>query len=88
MKDTVGWARRCGGSRARRFLFVLLVAATVLFALVVRPIASGLFLAAVLAGVVWPVSHFAKGWLILGLGLWSTRLTVPLCGCSTTCKLG
>ena len=55
MKDTVGWARRCGGSRARRFLFVLLVAATVLFALVVRPIASGLFLAAVLAGVLWPI---------------------------------
>ena len=39
----------------RRSFFVLLIAATVLLALVVRPIASALFLAAVLAGVLWPV---------------------------------
>ena len=39
---------------ARRFFFLLLAAATILFALVVRPLASALFLAAVLAGVLWP----------------------------------
>ncbi len=40
---------------ARRFFFILLIAATVLVAMVARPIASALFLAAVMAGVVWPV---------------------------------
>jgi len=40
---------------ARRFFFLLLAAATVLFALVVRPLASALFLAAALAGVLAPV---------------------------------
>jgi len=40
---------------ARRFFFLLLAAATVLFALVVRPLASALFLAAALAGVLTPV---------------------------------
>lgn len=39
---------------ARRFFFLLLAAATILFALVVRPLATALFLAAVLAGVFWP----------------------------------
>lgn len=49
---------------ARRFFFVLLAAAAVLFAVVVRPIASALFLAAVLAGVAWP----AHRWLTRRLG--------------------
>ncbi|MEO8212930.1 MAG: AI-2E family transporter [Myxococcales bacterium] len=49
---------------ARRFFFLLLAAATVLFALVVRPLASALFLAAVLAGVLWP----AHLWLAAKLG--------------------
>jgi predicted PurR-regulated permease PerM len=40
---------------ARRCFFILLIAASVLLAFVVRPIASALFLAAVLAGVLWPV---------------------------------
>jgi len=40
---------------ARRFFFLLLAAATVLFALVVRPLASALFLAAALAGVMAPL---------------------------------
>ena len=40
---------------ARRFFFLLLAAATVLFALVVRPLASALFLAAALAGVLAPL---------------------------------
>lgn len=39
---------------ARRFFFILLTAATILLALVVRPLATALFLAAVLAGVLWP----------------------------------
>jgi predicted PurR-regulated permease PerM len=43
----------------RRFFFILLTVATILFALVVRPLASALFLAAVLAGVAWP----AHAWL-------------------------
>jgi predicted PurR-regulated permease PerM len=39
---------------ARRFFFLLLVIVTVLVALVIRPLATALFLAVVLAGVVWP----------------------------------
>lgn len=42
-------------SRAgQRFFFLLLAAATVLVALVARPIATALFLALVFAGVIWP----------------------------------
>jgi predicted PurR-regulated permease PerM len=40
---------------ARRFFFLLLAVVTVLVALVVRPLATALFLAVVLAGVLWPV---------------------------------
>ena len=40
---------------ARRFFFILLAAVSILFAVVARPIASALFLAAVLAGVLWPL---------------------------------
>jgi len=39
---------------ARRFFFLLFFASVVLLALVVRPLASALFMAAVLAGVLWP----------------------------------
>jgi predicted PurR-regulated permease PerM len=39
---------------ARRFFFALLLLATVLVALVARPVASALFVAAVFAGVLWP----------------------------------
>jgi len=49
---------------ARRFFFMLLAAAAVLMALVMRPMASALFLAAVLAGVLWP----AHRWLTARLG--------------------
>jgi predicted PurR-regulated permease PerM len=45
------------GRSARRFFFILLIAAAVLFGYVVQPIASALFLAATLAGVLWPVHH-------------------------------
>src|ERR1700752_594664 len=40
---------------ARRFFFFLLAGATVLLVLVVRPLATALFLATVLAVVLWPV---------------------------------
>ena len=40
---------------ARRFFTVVLVATLLLLALVVRPLASALFLAAVLAGSLWPL---------------------------------
>lgn len=40
---------------ARRFFFILLIAASILIVAVMRPIASALFLAAVLAGVLWPL---------------------------------
>ena len=42
---------------ARRFFTVLLVVAIVLLALVVRPIGAALFLAAVLAGSLWPLQQ-------------------------------
>jgi predicted PurR-regulated permease PerM len=40
---------------AQRFFFILLVVVTVLTAMVARPLATALFLAVVLAGVLWPV---------------------------------
>ena len=40
---------------ARRFFFILLATATVLLAAVISPIASPLFMAAVFAGVLWPL---------------------------------
>jgi predicted PurR-regulated permease PerM len=46
---------------ARRFFFILLTVATILFALVVRPLASAIFLAAVLAGVAWPAHAWLSG---------------------------
>ena len=46
---------------ARRSLVVLLFAATALIAVVVRPLAAALFLAAVLAGLLWPLQQrFAR----------------------------
>src|SRR4051812_32444797 len=41
--------------RARRFFLVLLAIATLLVAIVIRPLASALLVAAVLAGAVWPL---------------------------------
>ena len=40
---------------ARRFFAILLASATVLMAILVKPLASALFLGGVLAGVLWPV---------------------------------
>jgi predicted PurR-regulated permease PerM len=44
--------------QARRFFFMLLAAAAVLVTLVIRPMASALFLATVLAGVMWPAHQW------------------------------
>jgi predicted PurR-regulated permease PerM len=41
--------------RARRFFTVLVVGTLAMLALVIRPLASALFLAAVLAGFLWPI---------------------------------
>ncbi len=51
------------GQSARRFFFLLLAAALVLFALIARPLASALFLAAALAGVLWPAHRRLTRWL-------------------------
>jgi predicted PurR-regulated permease PerM len=48
---------------ARRFFFILLAAVSILFAVVAWPIASALFLAAVLAGVLWPLHRRLSAWL-------------------------
>jgi predicted PurR-regulated permease PerM len=55
---------------ARRFFFILLLAATVLLGAVVRPMASALFMAAVFAGVLWPVHRWLtkKLWRQRGIG--------------------
>jgi predicted PurR-regulated permease PerM len=54
-KEKVGWS-------ARRALFVLLIGSLVLVALVVRPLAIALFLAAVLAGALWPLQARLAAW--------------------------
>jgi predicted PurR-regulated permease PerM len=48
---------------ARRFFIFLLAVATVLFALLVQPLATALFLAFVLAGVLWPLQVRLARWL-------------------------
>jgi predicted PurR-regulated permease PerM len=57
---------------ARRFFLALLVAVTVALCLVVRPIASPLFMAAVLAGALWPLqvrlTRFVRGRRALSSG--------------------
>jgi predicted PurR-regulated permease PerM len=65
---------------ARRFFILLLLATTVLLAMVIRPLASALFMAAVLAGVLQPLQrrltrvargrqHLASGLLVLAVVL-------------------
>jgi predicted PurR-regulated permease PerM len=65
---------------ASRFFFILLLVATVLLAMVARPIATALFLGLVLAGVLWPAhrwltrrlwgkSALSAGVLVLGIVL-------------------
>ncbi len=47
--------RTAADRTAARFFFLLLFSTTLLLAMVIRPLASALFMAAVLAGVLWPV---------------------------------
>jgi predicted PurR-regulated permease PerM len=51
------------GLPARRFFFILLAVAVALFSCVVWPMASSLFLAATLAGVIWPIHRRLSGLL-------------------------
>jgi predicted PurR-regulated permease PerM len=69
---------------ARRFFFTLLFVATVLVALVARPIAKALFLAAALAGVLWPL-HARLGRKLggrrgLSAAIWVLAVIVALVG--------
>lgn len=69
---------------ARRCFFALLLVAAVLMAVVVRPIASALFLSAALAGVLWPlhVRLSAKMWgrRYLSAAVWVLAVVVVLVG--------
>jgi predicted PurR-regulated permease PerM len=63
---------------ARRFFFILLLLTTVMLALVVRTLASALFLAAVLAGVLWPVHRRLTSWLRQRRAVSAGALTVAV----------
>jgi predicted PurR-regulated permease PerM len=73
---------------ARRFFLILLLVTTVLLAMVIRPLATALFLAAVLSGVLQPLQkrltrllrgreHLASGLLVAGVAV---LLMGPLVG--------
>jgi predicted PurR-regulated permease PerM len=79
------------GRSRRRFFFVLLIVALVLFGYTAWPIAAPLFWAATLAGVLWPVHSRFSRWLrgrrhlsavLLVLGM-SLLVLVPLVAFST-----
>ena len=68
------------GRTARQFFILVLLAATILLGMVIRPLASALFMAAVLAGVMGPLHdrlarvlrgrpHLASGILVFGITL-------------------
>jgi predicted PurR-regulated permease PerM len=69
---------------ARRFFFTLFLVATVLLATVVYPLASALFMAAVLAGVLWPVyarlTRLLRGAKNLAAGLIVVAVVVAIGG--------
>jgi len=78
------------GARARRFFLFLMVGASVLLVAVLYPLASALFLAAVLAGLLSPVhrrltkalrnhDNLAAGLIVLGVVV---VLVGPLAGLS------
>ena len=70
--------------RARRLFLVLLAAATLLVAMVIRPLAGALLVAAVLAGVIWPLhaclARKAGGRRALSAGLLVFALALVLAG--------
>jgi predicted PurR-regulated permease PerM len=69
---------------APRFFLVLIAAAALLLAVVIRPVASELFLATVLAGVLWPLqtrlAARLRGRRTLAAGLLTTGVAVALVG--------
>lgn len=69
---------------AQRFFFLLLLIATVLVAMVARPVASALFLSLVLAAVLWPIhvrlSRRLGGRRGLSAGLFVVGVTLLLVG--------
>jgi predicted PurR-regulated permease PerM len=69
---------------ARRFFFILLLLTTVMMALVIRTLASALFLAAVLAGVLWPIHRRLTSWVrgrrAISAGLLTVSSIVVLVG--------
>lgn len=69
---------------ASRFFFLLLAVVVVLTALVVRPIVSALFMAAVLAGVLWPLhvrlSRALRGRRAVSAGLFVAGVVLALVG--------
>jgi predicted PurR-regulated permease PerM len=69
---------------ARRFFLLLLAVATLLVAIVIRPLASALLLAAVLAGVLWRLHAWSTSKLggrrALSSGLWVLVVAVVLVG--------
>ena len=69
-------------STARRFFLLLLLATAVALVLVVRPLASPLFLAAVLAGVAWPLqvrfTRVLRGRRTLSAAVWTVAAVVLL----------
>ena len=69
---------------ARRCFFVLMFSATVLLAAVIRPLAGALFMAAVLAGVLWPVHQrftaALRGRRVLAAGVFVFGVVVLVLG--------
>src|SRR5512145_2246328 len=69
---------------SRQFFLVLLLATTMLLALVVWPIATALFLAAILAGVLWPLQLWLMKHLrnrrALGAGIIVLLVVIVLLG--------
>lgn len=67
-----------------RFFYILLLVATILVALVAKPIITGLFIAAVLTGVLWPLherlTHKLHGRRNLSALIWVFAVVVVLLG--------
>ena len=67
---------------ARRLFLALLLATTAALLLVIRPLATPLFFAAVLAGVIWPLqvrlSRLLRGRRAISAGVWTLAVVVLL----------
>jgi predicted PurR-regulated permease PerM len=82
--DSVTPGRPGSEQTRRRFLVLLLAAATLLFAFLIRPLASALLTAAVLAGVLWPlqmrIANRLRGRRNLAAGVLVTGVVVAIVG--------